>query len=744
MQWGSDESIINRKTHVVTLTGNAFIYREKEVLRADRIQLNTLTSFAHAEGRVDYQYAEFYIHADAIDVDLKTKTGTIINGNISNGKFALKGSRIDQVEPNHFLVKDYNYTTCYDCPTSWELTGSDVDMTLDQYAYIKNFAFKVKDAPVFWSPYMIIPVKTKRQTGFLFPKFGRTSDFGTYVVAPFYWAINKSSDMTVGIGDYSERGFRFEWEGRYALSPRSQGIANVYFTHDTEVAPLNTRWAAKGAFTQELPFGVEGKLHLNEVSDVAYPIRYSNDIDGRQQPVLSSDLFFSKNDPSLSTTVSFRRIRNLLKYSQANDGKALPDSGFDPLTVQEFPRITMTSNDRLIFGQKVAAGVEARFNRFAREGGPIDTIDPSGNKPIILAREANRFTLIPNLYTALNPFPWLSLVPSLQYRSYFYNFSNTPDYPNLARGYLLAQIETSVQFEKMFATENPNVSYRHTITPKLTYSNIPDQLKFASGSSKNGAANHPFTDQTNGGAGQYFDNSDLIPLHAIRNLDSYVTPLGNTLTYGLTSQLFKREVQKDGTVKASRRMEASIEQTLDIYEARRALDSKNQIRILTSPLFANFLYQNEKVTATLEYTYYSYLDAYNSADSVLVPLPNPHRFSTAVTWTAEHAVKDNLLTFDRSISLGYSFAKLTSKVSSLQISANFSINDYLMPKGSISYNLVTNANPVILEVRGSLLYQSPSKCWQTEVGLFHSIDQHSGIIFNLALNVAGDSYTATR
>ena len=728
MQWGGDESRLDRKTHVVTLVGNAYFFRDLEVLRADLIKLNTETLLVHAEGRVYYQYTDILIRADAMDLNPRQKTGTMYNGNVSNGKFALRGAQIDQIESNRFKVKEYDYSTCHDCPNSWAMTGSSADVTIDGYAFIDNFAFKVRDVPVAWSPYMVIPLKTRRQSGFLFPVFGKTSDFGNYLVEPFYWAINRYSDMTFSMGEYTRKGARFEWEGRYAISPRSRGTANFYWTRDPEVTPLFFRWAAKTGMAQELPFGFEGKLHLNEVSDSGYPIRYSDDILGRQEAVLISDLFFSKNDPDISTTISFRRIRNLLRYTGS-----VPDYRFDPVTVQEFPRIVVTSNDRLVFGQRVAFGVETRFNRFTRTAGPFDTFTNNGTKTEII-REANRLTLIPSLYTTLNPKPWLSLVPSVQYRSFVYNFNGA--YSNLARGYLLAQTEASLQLEKLYPTTDPDLSYRHTIRPTLTYSVIPDWGIIQSGE-------HPFERQvqSQGSAGKYFDDSDIVPKKTIQNLDNYFVPLGNSLTYGLTTQVFKREKQKDGSTNVFRRFEAGFSQTLDIFEVKRSLDNiqKNN-RIILSPFFSHFLYANGKFSSSLEYTYYSFLERYDSAAAGLLKDPSPHRMSVSFSWTLESALKDGLLKYDRSLNATYSYSRLTSEVSSLQVGSTFSINDYIMPKGAVTYNLVKEADPHLIEVKGSLLFQSPSKCWQVEFGMSHSVDKSSVITPSIALNISGDSF----
>lgn len=746
MQWGSDGSTLNRKTHVVELRGNAYVFRDNEEIRADEIDLDRDTEYVKARGRVRYQFGEYYIRADSVDIDLKHKLGTVINGNISNGQFSLRGSQMDQVGEHHYFIKDYDYSTCYDCPNSWELTGKSADVTIGEYAYMTDFVFKILDTSLMWFPFMVIPIKTQRQSGFLFPRFGTNGTYGPFGVVPYYWAINSWSDATVGAGYYSFKGARFEGEARYSLTRQSNGAFNLYWTRDQDVNNLYYRYAVKGAVTQELPLGFEGKLRLNEVSDSGYPITYSDDVPGRLEPVLTSDLFFTRNDPQLSTILAFRRIRNLLEFDSVDNTKFV--SGFDGKTVQEYPTVVVNSNDQFIFGHKVAAGVEARFNSFRRAQGPFDEFIYNGNV-VRTVREADRFTLIPNVYTTLNPWPWLSLVPSVSYHSFYYTFNSVqddrlatdPSYPDLARGYLLTQAEMSLQVEKTFSPGEDGVVYKHTIRPTLTYSRIPTV--------QTSSTNHPFIEQVQSQArpGQYFDSSDIVPIGTTRNLDSYFTPLGNSLTYGLVTQVFRREKPQSGKEDSAvaKRFEAGLTQTLDIHEAQRVIPENSlDDRVILSPLFTHFLYQEKYFTATLEYTYYSFLDRYQNAGySNLVQNANPHRIDTSISWTFDRQIKNGLLRYDRSMSLSYSFSKLTSRVSSLQAGLNFSLNDYVMPRGDVSYNLV-QGNTRVLESSAGILFQSPSRCWQLDFAYTYSVDRGAGPTINFGLNVAGNSYGALK
>jgi hypothetical protein len=268
----------------------------------------------------------------------------------------------------------------------------------------------------------------------------------------------------------------------------------------------------------------------------------------------------------------------------------------------------------------------------------------------------------------------------------------------------------------------------------FTYSRIPTVQT---------SSDHPFIAQVQNVArpGQYFDSSDIVPFGTIQNLDSYFTPLGNSLTYGLTTQVMRKEKQKDGDTKVSRRFEGGLTQTLDIREAQRVIaPGQADSRVILSPLFTHFIYQDQAFSSSLDYIYYSYLDRYiEKSQANLLSSASPHRVSANLAWTWDSKVKDGLLRFERSLSLGYSFAKLTSRVSSLSSSLRFSINDYLMPKGDLVYNLV-QGNTRVLSSTAGLLFQSTSKCWQIDLAYTYSVDRGSGVTGSFALNFDGNSF----
>ncbi len=730
-QWGSDQSTYKRKEKKLFLRGNAYLVRDGEVLRAREIDLDLETDLAEARGEVRYQIGTQVIRAEQLNVNLNTKLGIAQRGDLTQGQLNVKGSQFDRIAEDRFKIKDFQYSTCIDCPNSWAMSGSFADLTMEGYAFIEDFVLKIEDISLLWLPYLILPVKTKRQTGLVFPKFGYNQLYGSYYVQPLFIDIADWVDMTIGGGSYAFRGPRLEWEGRYNLTDRSKGTLRFYGIRDRVYEnPGGSRWGSRVELTQGLPAGFNAKLRYFDVSDNRYPIDYAGDVPGRFEPVLSSDAFISKNSPELSAALSVRRIRNLLFF----DGNGNFNQGFDTNTVQEFPRATVTTNERFLLNTPIAAGLEVGFSRFARGGQAFDCGD-FGDGPFCTVREASRLSLFPSMYTAWSPVPWLSVVPKVTYKGYFYNFDSAASpldgqvYPTLFRGYLLSQTDISLQTERVYRTADKEVAYKHTFRPQLTYWNIPVIQE---------SREHPFVSQVQnvGRTGQYFDNNDIVPIGASQNLESYFTPQGNSLSYGFVTQLFRRQGKVGASV--ARLAELSVLQTLDIREATRTVDTQGaDARIPLSPVFANLLLASPSLTLRAEYTYFSYLERYRNVP--LVEDPNPNRLSTTLTYILERGTRNGVLSFDRSLALNYTYSKITSEVSSLGVSTTFSINDYFMPRASFSFDLAAQDNQ-LLDSRYGMLFQSPSQCWRADVSYLKSIDRGFGFVLTFAFNINGTGF----
>ena len=80
-------------------------------------------------------------------------------------------------------------------------------LNLEHYAILTNSLFKVKGVPVLYMPIFYYPVqKDDRATGFLLPGYGASTIRGQTLSNAFFWAINRSQDLTLLHDWYLEDG----------------------------------------------------------------------------------------------------------------------------------------------------------------------------------------------------------------------------------------------------------------------------------------------------------------------------------------------------------------------------------------------------------------------------------------------------------------------------------------------------------------------------------------------------------
>ncbi|MEO5971247.1 MAG: putative LPS assembly protein LptD [Bdellovibrionia bacterium] len=738
IHFSGDKQVWDRKSNKVELFGHAAVNQLGETLTADYVQLDLNTRLLDAKGNCIYLASDSVIYGEEMHFNLQTHTGTVIKGRVTNDSFTLRGERISKLGAGHFVTHWGDYTTCHDCGPSWSFEAEDVDMEFGGYAYLHNVTTRVKEAPMFWLPYLIVPMKTRRQTGLLFPIIRTSGSDGATFVFPFFWAINRSMDMTIGLGDYSQRGARVETETRYSLSPGSSGTIRAFYMSDRSFPDQPNRWALDITQSHEFPWGIEQKLRLSEVSDNLYPYMFPADVPGSGEAFQSSYLAFSKGSADVSGFMAFQRYRNLL--NSAPGDPVAQKVNFDQRTVQALPSALLTTNDKFLWDTPFVGGITVGFENFTRAAGPFDydasslglpfgtaiPLNPPPFRPgIDPIREATRISVTPSIYTAFRPFDVLSVMPSLQYRGFFYNFGGLV--PNLNRGYLLFQTDLSAQLERVFEfPDDPDVPRaKHLIRPILTYSYIPWVIEDPAG--------HPFLSQIsnaqkNNITGYNFDDNDIVPIGYTRTGANYFVPLGNSLAYGFNTQWVRRRGavnSNDGSYQ--RAIEFSAGQAVNFKELTNPVDPSNP-----QPLTRFFSVLNlgfDRFSSSTTYNYYP----------DLVDPSTRHTISTSASWILERATHQRILTFDRSINLGYSFYKgVNAPTSNLSGSVNFSLSDYVLPTGTVSYSFVTNQ---LLGAYLGMQLQSPSRCWRFSTGLGYTAGRPGlDFTFEWSLNLTGSGF----
>ncbi len=211
-------------------------FQETTKIYADWIAYDVDLEVIKAKGNVIIDNGKETLAAREGDVEINSETGRFEDAILTQAnKLHLEGKEISKTGYDTYHITDGWVVTCKveDGETPpWSISSSEADVRQEGYAVLKHAKFNVNGFPIFYTPYMVIPVKSTRQTGFLFPEISSSGDKGFGINTPFFWNISESTDLTLYPQYFADRGFMPGFEFRYVMDAESKGVVDASFLHD--------------------------------------------------------------------------------------------------------------------------------------------------------------------------------------------------------------------------------------------------------------------------------------------------------------------------------------------------------------------------------------------------------------------------------------------------------------------------------------------------------------------------------
>jgi LPS-assembly protein len=490
---GGGQVIVNAKNAfrdydkgTLELSGDVQILYGAQYISCDHAIVSEKTHEVVAEGNLVISSPQAYLEGDRAILNYVLNTGTIMNGVVKSGQILLEGKILRKTGVDTYVALDASFTACTTCPTAWTFGGSEIDAQMGGYASIKSSVLRVGGFPVFWTPYLIVPLKSERQTGLLIPSL----EFGVGGVAldlKYFWAISRSQDLTFTAKDYTARGPKGLFDYRYVFSKTSQGELNtgyvndVYFARDQanqgiQVGPNINRWYINYNHHYEMPYGFSQNTSLNYVSDLRYPRDFPEDILGQADPALENRASLTRNTEKTHASMDIDYYLDQLKTNPvASNSDA----------VHRWPELRYEITETPILGTGILFNLHTDYVNFAREDyaydkvviGPV-TVNPDGttspnnsidptrlinppafNPAIDQIRTGQRLDLAPSLSYPFHIGP-LDILTSGEFRHTQYSFDvstppNVPFESSPWRDYALGSVSARMRFFKIYQGSAP-------------------------------------------------------------------------------------------------------------------------------------------------------------------------------------------------------------------------------------------------------------------------------------------------
>ena len=329
--WDIEAQELNydQDTNIYTAIGEVVIKKGDRVLKSDYARLDRNTMIAEARGKVVYTAGGDELRGDQLTIDLKKQTGEVEKGRLflKKNNYHVTGTRIWKTGESTYRVLDGTITSCDGDEPPWIITAKDFDVTVEGYGELYQASLRARNIPVLYTPYLIFPAKTKRQSGLLIPEPGYSQRDGLLLNVPFFWAIADDLDATFYQSLLSKRGYMQGAEFRYVSGPNSKGavmadylfkdmLSEEEFKAGRISEPYNDRYWFRGKANQDLPKGYVLKVDLDWISDRDYLKEFrsvGNGLD-RTRPYFLSEFGRDLDDE----TVLDRRNTAVVTHTRGN------------------------------------------------------------------------------------------------------------------------------------------------------------------------------------------------------------------------------------------------------------------------------------------------------------------------------------------------------------------------------------------------------------------------------------------
>ena len=169
---------------------------------------------SHGTMNLNRQTARFYDVTGSVGLK---NSGHNLTTYANSNPFLFTGRMVVRTGPQEYEIYEGTLTTCQLPNPDWMLNSGKFMVDMDRgKARAQNSVFRIMNIPLLFLPYVTQPVNAgERQSGFLIPTPGHSSTKGFTFGEQYYWAINRSTDLTVGAQYYSLRGWEQSATFRY-------------------------------------------------------------------------------------------------------------------------------------------------------------------------------------------------------------------------------------------------------------------------------------------------------------------------------------------------------------------------------------------------------------------------------------------------------------------------------------------------------------------------------------------------
>ena len=432
------------------LRGNAWVENTRMLVRAERLDWNEETGDIKAEGDVYFHdftnKREFW--CDRLEYNMDNETGKFfqVRGEMvpaivnrpgvlpSTSPFYFEGEWAERIGDNYVLHRGF-ITNCKMPRPWWRLKGPRFLIAPGDKAVAYQTTFRLKGVPLFYTPYFYHSLKAEpRKSGFLMPNIGNSSQRGILLGLGYFWALNRSYDVTYRVLDYTSRGFAHHVDLRGNPREGTDFYAIVYGVQDRGKADSGnppqqfSGLSLYGTGRAELGHGWNIHAEVNYITSFRFRQEWTQSYNEAIGSEIHSTGFLNKSWSTYTFDAVFARLENFQSIEVQTTDPVTGDFGYihNAVTIRKLPEAEFSSRDRRVWkGLPLWFSMDSSAGLLYRDEPVFNTDGTQLIDRFQTGQFMNRVNLAPHL-TGMLHFGAFHLIPSIGVHETYYGEGQEP------------------------------------------------------------------------------------------------------------------------------------------------------------------------------------------------------------------------------------------------------------------------------------------------------------------------------
>ncbi len=452
------------------LRGHVEVTYRQVKLTADEATYDEPSGEVVARGHVTFTDPRARLEADEAHYNVQTAKGWFTNSHgyvhapvrprprllVTETPFYVQGKKVLRLDETTYAIEDGRLTSC-DCEKKgWSMAARRARVEVGDKVVTHGTVFRLLQVPVFYFPVLINSIgRHPRQTGFLLPHMGNSSQKGFIVGAGFFWAINPSADLLLGLENFSVRGVGRTGQFRARPSPTSEVTVEYFGVNDKGGGRLRQIRAPGQSLrvigqARDLGHGFRGVVDVDYITSLAFRFAFTDTFTEAVASEAHQTGFLTKNFDAYSINLQASRYQDFLS-TERKPGNSI--------ILRQTPGFSFSGMDKPV-------GRSPVYFAFEASAAGVGRTEPGFQAPVL----SERLDFHPQVTLRSKSLWGFHLTPSAGFRATRYGAGLRTDHNPFTR--VLGDFSVDLRppsFEKVFSRPFWGHRFKHVIAPEVRY-----------------------------------------------------------------------------------------------------------------------------------------------------------------------------------------------------------------------------------------------------------------------------------